>query len=362
MPIVVLGLSHRTSPVTVREKFAFAESAIPNAVESLRQQGVLEEGVILSTCNRVELYASSSLPERELLAALRRFFLEFHRYDQPITDEIFTLGEPDSVHHLFKVACGLDSMVLGETEILGQLKKAYDLALSHKHTGSRLNKAFQRAFNVAKQIRTETGIQRGNTSVASVAVELAEKIFDSLKDRKVMVIGAGETSEKTARALLSRGATSILVSNRSHERALTLAEELGGRAIHFEEWASEFNSIDIVISSTSAPHYVLDRARLQPMLGSRSNRPLLLVDIAVPRDIDPEVNLIEGVYLYNVDDLQAVADASLRQRQDEIDRCEAIIREKAVSVLQVGQARRTESLGCGDGPPLFPARAPHSKI
>ena len=163
MPIVVLGLSHRTSPVTVREKFAFAESLIPGTLESLRQRGVLEEGVILSTCNRVELYGSSPLPERELLTALRSFFLEFHRYEQPITDEIFTLGEPHSVHHLFKVACGLDSMVLGETEILGQLKKAYELALHHKHTGSRLNKAFQRAFNVAKQIRTETGIQRGNT-------------------------------------------------------------------------------------------------------------------------------------------------------------------------------------------------------
>ena len=155
-----------------------------------------------------------------------------------------------------------------------------------------------------------------------------------------MVIGAGETSEKTARALLSRGATSILVSNRSHERAVTLAAELGGRAIHFEEWANEFNAIDIVISSTAAPHYVLDRAKLQPMVKNRANRPLLLVDIAVPRDIDPEVNLIEGVYLYNVDDLQAIADESLRQRQDEIDRCEGIIREKAASVLQTGRARR----------------------
>ena len=340
MPIVVLGLSHRTSPVTVREKFAFAESAIPAALESLRQQGLVDEGVILSTCNRVELYASSEKSEHDLIPALRKFLVEFHHYEHPLDGEMFTLGEPQSVHHLFKVACGLDSMVLGETEILGQLKKAYDLALHHKCTGSRLNKAFQRAFNVAKQVRTETGIQRGNTSVASVAVDLAEKIFSSLNDRKVMVIGAGETSEKTARALLSRGATSILVSNRSHERAVTLAAELGGRAIHFEEWANEFNAIDIVISSTAAPHYVLDRAKLQPMVKNRANRPLLLVDIAVPRDIDPEVNLIEGVYLYNVDDLQAIADESLRQRQDEIDRCEVIIREKAASVLQTGRARR----------------------
>ena len=167
-------------------------------------------------------------------------------------------------------------MVLGETEILGQLKKAYDLALQHQHSGSRLNKAFQKAFNVAKHIRTETNIQRGSISVGSVAVELAEKIFTTLSDRQVMVIGAGDTSEKTARALLSRGAHSIIVSNRSHERAVELAKELGGRAVHFDEWAEEFHKIDIVISSTSAPHYVLDRAKLEPLMKLRKNRPLLL--------------------------------------------------------------------------------------
>ena len=157
-------------------------------------------------------------------------------------------------------------MVLGETEILGQLKKAYDLALQHGHTGSRLNKAFQRAFNVAKHIRTETNIQRGSISVGSVAVELAEKIFSTLSDREVMVIGAGDTSEKTARALLSRGARSILVANRSPEKALALANELGGRAVPFDDWAGEFEKIDIVISSTSAPHYILDRAKLEPLM------------------------------------------------------------------------------------------------
>src|SRR5213078_1894464 len=172
-----------------------------------------------------------------------------HDYRDPLTDEIYALPEPQSIEHLFKVACGLDSMVLGETEILGQLKKAYDLALQHKHTGSRLNKAFQKAFNVAKHIRTETNIQRGSVSVGSVAVELAEKIFNSLADRQVLVIGAGDTSEKTARALLSRGASSIIVSNRSHERAVALAAELGGRAVPFEGWAHEFEKVDIVISS-----------------------------------------------------------------------------------------------------------------
>jgi glutamyl-tRNA reductase len=220
-------------------------------------------------------------------------------------------------------------MVLGETEILGQLKKSYELALQHQYTGARLNKAFQRAFNVAKHIRTETNIQRGSVSVASVAVELAEKIFDSLGQRQVMVIGAGETSEKAARALLSRGAHSVIVSNRSHDRAVALAAELGGRAIHFDEWSGEFANIDIVISSTSAPHYVMDRARLEPLMKLRKNRPLLLVDIAVPRDIEPDVNFLDDVYLYNIDDLQNIAADYLRQRKEEVARCEAIIREKA---------------------------------
>src|ERR1043166_4880171 len=254
MPIIAVGLSHRSAPVTVRERFAFAEAAIPDALQKIRDLGMASEAVILSTCNRVEIYASSDLPENKAFGVLQNFLIEHHDYRDEITTEIYTLGEPRSIEHLFKVACGLDSMVLGETEILGQLKKAYEIALQHKHTGSRLNKAFQKAFNAAKQVRTETNIQRGNVSVASVAVDLAEKIFSALDDRQVIVIGAGETSEKTARALLSRGAHSIIVSNRSHERAVALARELDGRAVHFEEWAREFASIDIVISSTSAPH------------------------------------------------------------------------------------------------------------
>lgn len=328
MPIVVIGLSHHSSPVTVRERFAFAETIIPDALQKIRRSGIAEEAVILSTCNRVEIYVSTSLDKHDAPVALQKFLLEHHNYTGELNGEIYALSEPKSLEHLFKVACGLDSMVLGETEILGQLKKAYDLALQHKHTGSRLNKAFQKAFNVAKQIRTETNIQRGSVSVGSVAVELAEKIFTKLSDRQVMIIGAGETSEKTARALLSRGAHSIIVSNRSHERAVALAGELQGRAVHFEEWAKEFPNIDIVISSTSAPHYVLDRAKLAPMMKLRKNRSLLLIDIAVPRDVEPEVNFLENVYLYNIDDLQAIADDYLKLRREEMTRCEKIISEK----------------------------------
>lgn len=334
MPIVVLGLSHHSSPVTVRERFAFADAAVPTALAAMREQGLVEEAVILSTCNRVELYAVTNGPAETGLRALENFLIANRGFDGTLNGELYALAEPKSIEHLYKVACGLDSMVLGETEILGQLKTAYDVALQNKHTGPHLNKAFQSAFNVAKKVRTETAIQRGSISVGSVAVELAEKIFSNLNDRNVMVIGAGDTSEKTARALLSRGAKSIFVTNRSYDKAVGLAQELGGKAVKFEDWAAEFEQIDIAISSTSAPHYILDCAKLQPLMKLRRNRPLLLVDIAVPRDIDPQVNQLEGVYLFNIDDLQQIADDYLKMRREEIAKCEAIIRDRARGLLE----------------------------
>jgi glutamyl-tRNA reductase len=348
MAIFVVGLSHHSCPVEVRERYAFPESRLPEALTALRQSGTADEAVILSTCNRVEIYVSSSLEPKSAFASVREFLGRAHNCPEPQPSEAYSLSEPNSVHHLFKVASGLDSMVLGETEILGQLKKAYDFALQHGATGSRLNKAFQRAFNVAKQIRTETSIQRGSVSVGSVAVELAEKIFSSLVDRNVLVIGAGDTSEKTARSLLSRGAAGIVVTNRSYDKAVALATELGGRAVPFDDWAGMFNDVDIVISSTSAPHYVLDRAKLEPLMKLRRDRSLLLIDIAVPRDIEPEVNFLDSVYLYNIDDLQAIAADYLKQRQEEVARCESIIAEKVAGLL---------SARPGPVPPSVEARA-----
>jgi glutamyl-tRNA reductase len=336
MPIVVIGLSHRTSPVEIRERFAFPEAVVPETLERLRASGLAEEGVILSTCNRVELYVA--VPSDDVLSVtrLRDFFVKERGYSEPLGGELYELGEPRSLEHLFRVACGLDSMVLGETEILGQLKKCYDLALKHRHTGPALNRAFQKAFNVAKQVRTETNIQRGSISVASVAVDLAEKIFATLEGHRVMVVGAGDTSEKTARALLSRGAERLIVANRSHERALVLARELGGEAVSFDTWTSAFETIDILISSTSATEYILDRRKLEPHSRKRRS-PLLLVDIAVPRDIDPDVNYLEGVFLYNIDDLQAIAADGLQQRRTEISRCDALIRGKVDGLLSAGR-------------------------
>ena len=333
MPIVVTGLSHHSSPVEMRERFAFSNTQVADALGQVRQRGIAEEAVILSTCNRVEIYAATRESNPVLGQALEQFLCDFHGVTASPTHALYTHLEPQSVDHLFRVSCGIDSMVLGETEILGQLKQAYRLAHAEKATAAQLNKTFQKAFNVAKLVRSETQIQRGSISVSSVAVELAESIFDSLKSQQVLVIGAGDTSEKAARALRSRGAQSILVSNRSHDRATALAAELGGRAIGFDTWVEEFQRVDIIISSTTAPHYMLTRDKLESLLRQRGHRPLLLVDIAVPRDIDPDCNQLENVYVYNIDDLQNIAGQYIEQRKAELDLCKRLIAGKRNELL-----------------------------
>lgn len=336
--VYCIGLSHRTAPVELRERFSMPEPAIPAALERLRAAGCAAEAVWLSTCNRVEVYA---VGPHEAAESLRQFVIASSRVNgHPLGDALYLLREPDSIEHLFRVASGLDSMVLGETEILGQLKKAYELARQHGHTGGRLNKAFQRAFHVAKQIRSETNIQRGGISVASVAVELAERIFETVEGRRVLVLGAGDTGEKVARALISRGAAEVLIANRTAARAAALADALGSPARPIEDWWEPAHEVDVLISSTSSPELVLTVDRVDTLMVRRRRRPLLLVDLAVPRDIDPAVLSLEGVYLFNVDDLQAIADAHRRQREAEVARCEALIRHKAAGLLEVGGSSR----------------------
>jgi glutamyl-tRNA reductase len=218
-------------------------------------------------------------------------------------------------------------MVLGETEIFGQVKAAYQLALNTGTTGRTLNKLFQQAFSVGKKVRNETNIQRGSTSVGSVAVDLAEKVHD-LKQCRVMLVGAGEMSRTCAQSLLSRGAKSIIVSNRSHERAVELATEMGGKALKFDEWEGSMHEVDVIISSTSAPHFVIRPDQIQQVMKKRRWEPLLIIDIAVPRDVDPLVNGIEGVYLYDIDALQAIADEGRREREKQLFVCEQIIEEQ----------------------------------
>jgi glutamyl-tRNA reductase len=328
--LVCLGLNYRTTPVEVRERVAFPEAKVQEAVQEVRSLPGFEEGVVLSTCNRVELYATHSLAEPQAAHQamvdylVRRFELAPEQAEALVT---YKLDASEAARHLFRVVSGLDSMVLGETEIFGQVKAAYQKALEAGTTSRPLNKLFQQAFTVGKKVRNETTIQRGSTSVGSVAVDLAEKVHD-LKKCRVMLVGAGEMSRTCAQSLLSRGAHSMIVSNRSHERAVEMAAEMGGSAIRFDEWESCLHKVDVIISSTSAPHFIIKPELVREVMRRRRWEPLLVIDIAVPRDVDPHVNDIEGVYLYDIDALQAIADEGRREREKQLALCERIIEEQ----------------------------------
>jgi glutamyl-tRNA reductase len=325
MEVVCLGVSHQTASVEVRERFAIPESELPKTFAELGTLPGVAESVVVSTCNRVEFYAATETPE--VTSGALRQFLEQRCGTAQFweSDPFYTLAGANSINHLFRVVSGLESMIIGETEILGQVKKAYASASENGVTSRNLNKLFQRAFNVAKEVRTKTSITRGPVSVGSVAVDLAEKIFGELHPCKVMILGAGETSELTARALLSRGVRSIIVSNRSHERAVTLAAEMGGEAIRFDEWDKHFKNVDILISSTAAPRAIVTQEKLNPVIAQRPERPLFVIDLAVPRDVEPSVNDLEGVYLYDIDSLHAIARQGMETRLREVAVCEQLI-------------------------------------
>lgn len=320
MNIVCAGLNHQTAPVELRERFAVGKHEVPEVLKALRAMDGMAGAVVLSTCNRVEFYAASLCPVKAT-EELSEFLRQRAGTDLPL----YTHDTPRSVRHLFRVASGLDSMVLGETEILGQVKEAYSLASTCGATSRHLHKLFQHAFRVAKHVRTETRITRGGTSVGGAAVELATKIFGDLRGRGVMILGAGDTSERTARNLMSRGVKTVIVSNRTFDRAAQLAEEIGGLAIHFDHWQNTFPEVDILISSTSAPHFILTPEKLAPLMRSRAGRPLFVIDLAVPRDADPAINEIEGVFLYDIDSLKQIVRQTMEVRQGELDRCEEMI-------------------------------------
>lgn len=321
MNILCAGINHHVAPVELREKFAVGTHEIVDTLGSLRATGGVNAAVVVSTCNRVEFYAASVCPIRAL-DALRHFLSnKTGGLDAPL----YTHESPGSVRHLFRVASGLDSMVIGETEILGQIKQAYAAASDCGATNRHLNKLFQHAFRVAKQVRSETRITRGSTSVGAVAVELAERIFGELAGRKVMVLGAGETSEKTARSLVSRGVRTVIVANRTFERAAELANQIGGLAVHFDHWHHAFDDVDILICSTAAPHPIVTREKLEPILRQRGGRPLFIIDLAVPRDAEASLNELEDVYLYDIDSLEDIVRQTLEVRRAEVVRCEQLI-------------------------------------
>jgi glutamyl-tRNA reductase len=325
MELVCVGLNHRTAPVEVRERFAVPAGKLGDSAKELLAISGLEEGVVLSTCNRTEFYLAGEHAE-QAAAELRRKLAAEHGMDSD--PHWYEHHRIHAAKHLCRVVSGLDSMVLGETEIFGQAKDAYRQALDAGATAGTLNRVFQRAFGIGKRVRTDTRIQEGATSVAGAAVELAEKIFGKLAGCRVIVIGAGEMSRQTAQALVSRGASTVFVTNRSYDKAVGLAEEMGGRAVHFDEWQGVLAGVDVVISSTSAPHPVVMPHHIESVRRVRKFRPLFLIDIAVPRDIDPACGSIEEVYLYDIDTLEQLAGEARIRRERQIAECDRIIDEE----------------------------------
>jgi glutamyl-tRNA reductase len=330
MSVFVAGLSYKTAPVALREQLAVAPSKLGCHGCRLKVVAGLDEVVLLSTCNRVEVYGVAPTVNGNV----KSIFQLLAKFPCDVREHLYVHEGPAALQHLFSVASGLESMVLGETEITGQVKDAYERAQAARLTGPILNRVFQKTFSTVKEVRTKTAIGRGATSVGSVAVELAEKIFrNDLATQSVMIIGAGQMGETCVRHLAKKGAKSILVSNRSFERAQTLAGEFGGRAVRFDDCLQAMEQVDIVVSSTGCPETILHREQIEKLLAVRRNRPLFLIDIAVPRDIDPDVHHLENVYLYNIDDLEAIVRENVRHREQDLAACRTIIEQRAAALV-----------------------------
>lgn len=331
--IFVVGINHRYSPVHFRERLAFSQKDLSSALADLRHVKTLGESLVLSTCNRVEVYGVTSDIDGarqevlQFLAASRKVGVDLLR------KSAYGYEADQAVRHLFRVASGLDSMVVGETEILGQVKDAFRLASQAGNVRSLLHQLCERAFRAAKQVRQETKIAAGAVSVSSVAVELARKIFGRLSREKILVLGTGKMSESTLKRLMSAGALTIRVASRNPERARELAEKYEVETISFEAWKHFLKETDIVISSTAAPHPVIRYEDVKQVMGLRRHKPLFIIDIAVPRDAEESINSLDDVYLYNIDDLKSLCEANLSTRKKEIEKCEAIVEKKSEEFL-----------------------------
>jgi glutamyl-tRNA reductase len=323
--VILVGLNYRTAPVEVRERISFPEEELNRYLKALHGLPSLVEGFILSTCNRVEICAAARDPVQGINEIKSFLALQHHLSLSEFEDTLYVLQGEELVRHIFRVAASLDSMVVGEPQILGQIKEAYRTAHASGTTGTLLNKLLHKAFFVAKRVRTETSIGNRAVSISFVAVELAKRIFAHVEEREVLIVGAGEMCELAAQHLVREGVKRVLVTNRTWERAMELAERFHGEAIPFSELPNALLQADIVISSTGSPGFVVKREEVSDIIRKRKNSPLFFIDIAVPRDIDPEVNTIDNVYLYDIDDLQEVAEANIKDRLQEAQRAEAIV-------------------------------------
>ncbi len=340
MHFLAVGLNHKTAPVEVREKLAFSGEKLVSALTRILNQDHLTEAIILSTCNRTEVYVLCQGSPDEGLAQIKQVLNSF--VDQRIQFEkhLYTLVDLEVVHHLFRVVSSLDSMILGEAQILGQVKSAFHLALEHNTIATHLTKLFRQAIEVGKRIRTETEIGESAVSISYAAVELARKIFGELTGRTVLIIGAGEMSELAVKTLAAHGVSSVLVANRTFERAKELALAFEGRAVDYDRLSENLARADIIISSTGAPHAILTQEMVKTAMYLRRNRPLFLIDIAVPRDIEESIHNLNNVYLYNIDDLQNVVEANLAKREAQVGKAELIISEEMERFGQWWSARQ----------------------
>ena len=323
MPLIALGVNHKTAPVEIRERIAFDPGSMQAALQKLTECPAVNEGVILSTCNRTELYCGVDEAD---IDGIVDWLGQYHHVEQKdLRPYIYSYPDQEAVRHMLRVASGLDSMILGEPQILGQMKDAYQDAMNAGTTGRLLGRLFQHTFLVAKQVRTDTAIGSSPISIAFAAVSLAKQIFGDLSQQTVLLIGAGETIELAARHLHQNNIGRIIVANRTVERARSLAEEFQGYAIALNEIGTHLHEADIVISSTASPTPILTRAMIEPVLKTRKHRPIFMVDIAVPRDISQDVSELEDIYLYTVDDMQEVIQENLKSRQEAAKQAEEII-------------------------------------
>ncbi|MZP28843.1 glutamyl-tRNA reductase [Heliobacterium undosum] len=334
MFIFVVGLNHKSAPVEIREQLSFPEHILIDSLRRLHSEPAIEGCAILSTCNRTEVYAATTDIEKGQ-AAVRRFFTQSGKLEaDKFASFFYTHTLYDAIRHLFRVAAGLDSMVLGETQILGQVRRTYQAACEAGTSNSILNTWFQQAITVGKRIRTETGIDQHAVSTSYTAVELAKQVFTTLEGRSALILGAGKMSELTLTHLIANGVTTVLVANRTRERAEELARRCGGKAVSYDEISARMEESDIVISCTAATHYVIRRELVEKVMSTRPDRPLFLIDIAVPRDIDPAVATVPGVHLFDIDDLQSVVDQNLAQRQKAASEAELIVEQEIAEFLK----------------------------
>lgn len=334
MELLVIGLNHHTAPIAIRECLAFPEERLEDALSQVYRLSSVKECMIVSTCNRVEIYTVAEKVDNAI-EDLKNFLSQYHQIPlNEFEESLYIYIGKEVVRHLFRVASSLDSMVLGEPQILGQIKSAYEISQQKKTSRYLLHRLLHRAFHVAKRVRTETKIAVSAVSVSSVAVELAEKIFGTLQKKIILLIGAGEMGELAARHLISAGTEKILVTNRTFERAMTLAQGFHGEALPFEELPLGLKKADIVISATHSPRYLIHYDQIIKMMKDRKQKPIFFIDIADPRNIEPRVGEIENVFLYNIDDLQKVAQGNIKDREKEAEKAEKIIYEEVLKFVR----------------------------